>query len=93
MSLDKERFIIYNDIISMVQLYKKRKTYMSVTVENLDHNSVNEAYLLLTAYLREDKIGASYNKEHLLNFVNFLHDVLKNPNNFIPVVLETPEEN
>jgi hypothetical protein len=61
---------------------------MTTTVENLTHESVNEAYTLLTAYLREDKIGASYNKEKLTEFVLFLHDMLKNPDNFGVVEVE-----
>ena len=52
-------------------------------VENLSHNAANEAYTLLSAYIREDgKVGAKYNKEHLKEFINFLHDILKNPKNF-----------
>jgi len=57
-------------------------------VENLSHNAANEAYTLLMAYLREEKIGAKYDKEHLREFVNFLADILKNPGNFVVKVEE-----
>ena len=52
-------------------------------VEGISHDCVNEAYTLLSAYVREDgKIGANYNKEHLKEFVVFLSEILKNPKNF-----------
>lgn len=51
-------------------------------VENISHDSCNEAYCLITAYLREERIAGTYNSEHLKEFVGFLHDILKNPKNF-----------
>lgn len=54
--------------------------------EKLGYPAANEAYCLLTAYLREDgKIGAKYNKEEIQEFVQFLAEVLKHPDNFIDV--------
>lgn len=54
--------------------------------EKLGYPAANEAYCLLTAYLREEgKIGAKYNKEDLEEFVKFLADILKHPENFIDV--------
>ena len=54
--------------------------------ENLSYPACNEAYCLLSAYLREEgKIGAKYNKEELEEFVNFLASILKHPENFIGI--------
>ena len=51
--------------------------------EKLGYPAANEAYCLLTAYLREEgKVGAKYNKEDLQEFVQFLADILKHPENF-----------
>ena len=58
----------------------------------LSENSINEAYCLISAYLREDKIGATYNKDYLQDFIHVLHDILKNDTLFAPVVLDKPEE-
>jgi hypothetical protein len=53
-------------------------------VKNLSHDAVNEAYILLSSYLREEgKIVANYNKDHLKEFVQYLHDILKDPKNFV----------
>lgn len=50
------------------------------------YESCNEAYCLLTAYIREEgKVGAKYNKEDLEEFVKFLAEVLKHPENFTGV--------
>ena len=61
---------------------------MRVVKTSLDESAANEAYCLIMAYLREEKIGATYNKECLQDFVHFLHDILKDPNNFQPVEVE-----
>ena len=48
--------------------------------------AVNEAYCLLSAYLREEgKVGAKYNKDELKEFVSFLAEILKHPENFTGV--------
>jgi len=54
--------------------------------EKLGYPAANEAYCLLTAYLREEgKIGAKYNKEEIQEFVQFLAEVLKHPENFVGI--------
>lgn len=51
--------------------------------DKVSYDSVNEAYCLLTSYIREEgKIGTKYNQEHLQNFVVFLAEILKHPDNF-----------
>lgn len=51
--------------------------------DKLEYGPANEAYCLLTAYLREDgRLGTKYNKEELTEFVKFLADILKHPENF-----------
>ena len=60
--------------------------------ENLSYPACNEAYCLLTAYLREEgKIGAKYNKEELQQFVLFLAEILKHPENFTGIDRKTQE--
>lgn len=61
-------------------------------VENLTHDAANEAYCLIMSYLREDKIAGTYNKDHLKEFSQFLHDILKNPKNFRVQVNPEDEE-
>jgi hypothetical protein len=57
-----------------------------VVDEKVSYQACNEAYCLLTAYLREEgKVGAKYNKEELAEFVKFLSDILKHPENFTGV--------
>lgn len=57
--------------------------------DKVSHAAVSEAYCLLSAYIREEgKIGATYNVEHLQNFVLFLTEVLKHPENFKTVKKE-----
>ena len=57
-----------------------------VVDEKVSYPAVNEAYCLLTAYLREDgKLGAKYNKEELAEFVKFLAEILKHPENFVGI--------
>lgn len=52
----------------------------------VSYDAVNEAYCLLTSYIREEgKIGAKYNQEQLEKFVVFLAEILKNPDNFVEV--------
>lgn len=54
--------------------------------ENVSYPAVNEAYCLLSAYLREDgKLGAKYDKDSLKEFCSFLADILKHPENFTDV--------
>ena len=51
--------------------------------DKVSHAAVSEAYCLLTSYIREEgKIGTNYNKDHLENFVVFLAEILKHPENF-----------
>lgn len=51
--------------------------------DKVTHNAVSEAYCLLSSYIREEgKVATTYNKEHLQQFVEFLADVLKHPENF-----------
>jgi hypothetical protein len=50
----------------------------------VSHSAVTEAYCLLSSYIREDgKLGTNYDKEHLLEFVKFVSEILKHPENFI----------
>lgn len=54
--------------------------------EKISYPACNEAYCLLSAYLREDgKIGTKYNADELKEFVLFLADILKHPENFIGI--------
>ena len=51
--------------------------------DKVSYPAVNEAYCLLTAYIREDgKIGSKYHKDELKEFVLFLAEILKHPENF-----------
>ena len=44
--------------------------------DKVTYDAVNEAYCLLTAYIREEgKIGAKYNAEELSKFVKFLSEI------------------
>ena len=52
--------------------------------DKLSHDAAREAYVLLTAYIREEgKIADTYDANRLKEFVEFLADILKNPDNFI----------
>jgi len=54
--------------------------------DKVTYDAVNEAYCLLTAYIREEgKIGAKYNAEELTKFVKFLSEILKHPENFVEI--------
>jgi len=53
--------------------------------DKLNYPAANEAYCLIGAYLREEKIGAKYNKEDLKEFLTFLAEILKHPENFVGV--------
>lgn len=54
--------------------------------DKLSYDAANEAYCLLTAYVREDgKIGAKYHKDDLKEFCVFLAEILKHPENFVGV--------
>ena len=50
--------------------------------DKVSYFAVNEAYCLLSAYLREEKIAANYNSEEIKEAVEFLAEVLKHPENF-----------
>ena len=51
--------------------------------DKVSYDAVNEAYCLLTSYIREEgKLGAKYNIEHLEELVVFLSEILKHPENF-----------
>jgi hypothetical protein len=52
--------------------------------DKVSHAAVSEAYCLLSSYIREEgKIGTNYNVENLQNFIVFLAEVLKHPDNFV----------
>jgi hypothetical protein len=54
--------------------------------DKLEYGPANEAYCLLSAYIREEgKLGTNYNKEELASFVKFLAEILKHPENFTGV--------
>jgi hypothetical protein len=58
-------------------------------VDNVSEVAVNEAYILLSAYVREEgKLGTNYNKENLQEFIKFLAGVLNHPENFKAVEVE-----
>ena len=65
--------------------------------DKVTYDAVNEAYCLLSAYIREEgKIGAKYNKDELLVFVKFLSEILRHPENFVEkdeskVTINTPK--
>lgn len=48
----------------------------------ISYYAVNEAYCLLSAYLREERIAANYNSEEIQEAVEFLATILKHPENF-----------
>lgn len=52
--------------------------------DKLSYAAANEAYCLLGAYLREGgKLGAKYDKDFLSEFMTFLAEILRHPENFI----------
>ena len=52
--------------------------------DKVSYDAVNEAYCLLSSYIREEgKVGAKYNTEYLQELVVFLADILKHPENFV----------
>lgn len=52
--------------------------------DQVSYPAVNEAYCLLSAYCREDgTLGTKYNKDELKEFIEFLAQILKHPENFI----------
>lgn len=58
-------------------------------VDNVSETAVNEAYILISAYVREEgKLGANYDKDRLKEFLEFLSGILKHPENFNPVEVE-----
>lgn len=50
--------------------------------DKVSYYAINEAYCLLNAWLREEKIAADYNSEEIKEAVIFLSEILKNPENF-----------
>jgi hypothetical protein len=51
--------------------------------DKLSHDAASEAYILLTAYIREEgKVATTYDANRLTEFVGFLAEILKNPDNF-----------
>ncbi len=54
-----------------------------VVGNNISYDAVNEAYCLLSSWLREEQILADYNKEKVLECARFLAEILKHPDNFV----------
>ncbi len=50
--------------------------------DKISYTAVNEAYCLLTAWMREERIAANYNREEIAECVKFLAEILKHPENF-----------
>jgi hypothetical protein len=51
--------------------------------DKVSHAAVSEAYCLLSSYVREEgKVGTQYDQKHLEEFVKFLSEILKHPENF-----------
>lgn len=51
--------------------------------DKVSYDAVNEAYCLLTSYIREEgKINAKYDAARLQELVVFLSEILKHPENF-----------
>ena len=56
---------------------------MRVDSAAVTYAAVNEAYCLISAYVREDgTIGAKYDKDELKVFIDFLASILKHSENF-----------
>lgn len=53
--------------------------------DKISYAAASEAYCLLTAYIREEKIAATYKTEDLQEFATFLAGILKHPENFKPL--------
>ena len=53
--------------------------------DKVSYQAINEAYCLLNAYLREERIAANYNSEEIKEAVIFLSEILKHPENFVDV--------
>ena len=51
--------------------------------DKISYTAVNEAYCLLTAWMREERIAANYNREEIAECVKFLAEILKHPENFV----------
>ena len=51
--------------------------------DKVSHAAVSEAYCLLSSYIREEgKVGTQYDQKHLEEFVKFMVEILKHPENF-----------
>lgn len=62
--------------------------------DKVSHSAVTEAYCLISSYIREEgKLGTNYDKEHLLEFVKFVAEILKHPENFVGVDRTSIERN
>jgi hypothetical protein len=53
-------------------------------IKDLGQEVVNEAYILISAYVREERVAATYDMERLKKVQQFLHDILKDPDSFEP---------
>jgi len=53
--------------------------------DKITYTAANEAYCLVSAYIREEKIAANYDKEDLKVFINFMAEILRHPENFIGI--------
>jgi hypothetical protein len=50
--------------------------------DKISYYAINEAYCLLSAWMREERIAANYNREEISECVKFLAEILKHPENF-----------
>jgi hypothetical protein len=53
-------------------------------IKELGQEVVNEAYLIISAYVREERIAGTYDMERLKKAQKFLYDILNDPNAFEP---------
>lgn len=61
--------------------------------DKLSHGAASEAYILLSSYIREEgKLGTTYDKNRLTEFVRFLADILQHPENFNRVTEEETKD-
>lgn len=50
--------------------------------DRVSYDAISEAYCLLSAFAREEKIAADYDFEKIKDAVVFLAEILKHPDNF-----------
>ena len=60
--------------------------------DKISYGAVNEAYCLLSAWMREERIAADYNREEISEAIKFLAEVLKHPENFKDVDRKTAKK-